>query len=139
VARAGVCARRWCGDDGVDAGEGLLHVAARLLAPGPDEGPRLLLRDVPRLGDARAAVHRLQVVAPDATTRDPRQCAQARLPGDATVLLELDDLVHHRVRHHHLHRHAERGPEAQPVGKVLRLAYRARAVDVAVTAGIGEQ
>src|SRR6185436_16632161 len=93
-----------CRNDLLDARQRGFHVAARLLAPGPDEGSRLLLRDVPRLGDARPTVDRLQLVTPDATPGEPRQRAHTRLPGDATVLLELDDLVHHRVRHHHLHR-----------------------------------
>ena len=57
----------------------------------------------------------------------------------SAVLVELDDLVDHRVGDAHLHRHPELRAQRQPLGADLGVAHGAGAVDVAVAGGVGEQ
>src|SRR4051794_15215898 len=82
----------------VEARQRGFHVGACLLARGADEDLRLLFRDVPRLGDARAAVDGFELVAPDTPAGYPCERLHVRCPRETAVLLELDHFVHHRVR-----------------------------------------
>ena len=108
------------------------HPQQRLL------GPRL--GDVPALAHARAAVDRLELVAPDRTAEHlADEAGRARLPGDPAVLLELDHGVGGRVGDAALHRHAELVAELQATGAALGFVHRAGAVDLVMTAGIGEE
>ena len=51
-----------------------------------------LLRDVPGLADAGAALDRLELVAPDPAAGElAHQSRSGRLPREPTVVLELDD------------------------------------------------
>lgn len=83
------------------------------------------------LGDARAAGHRLELPPPAVPAEVP--------PGDQAVGLELDHLVGHQIGHAHAHGHAEpvalleaRRPADLPL-------HGARAVELGVLAGVGEQ
>src|SRR6476620_2496032 len=86
-------------DEFLDSGEGRLHRFDRLLAGRLHERVDLLLGDVRQLPDARPALDRLELVAPHATAAEQRAEAsgQAGLPRDQPNVLELHDLVHHRV------------------------------------------
>ena len=61
------------------------------------------------------------------------------LPCDAPVVVELDHDVVGGIGDAALHGHPERGAQLDPLRSVLRILHRARAIDVVMPTGIGEQ
>src|SRR5471032_578124 len=90
------------GDQRAQAFEGPLHVPACLARPDVPEFQQDTLvigGDVPALFDQGSPVDRGELVAPGPTGHDlAHESLGTGLPGEASVLLELDDPVHRRVR-----------------------------------------
>ena len=96
-----------------------------------DDGERPRTVVVEGLGDERAALDLLEVVAPD------EQCEV--VPRDAAILFELDDAIARDVAETHLHVHRERGAERQSSRRALHRRHRAGAVQDDVLARVAEQ
>ena len=95
-------------------------------------GP-LLLAQVPRLGHQRAALDRLELVAPDAAAEHrAERTARRGLPRDAPVLVELDHRVAGGVGDPEVHVHAEPVAEGEPPTAAAGARDRAATVDLRV-------
>ena len=98
-------------------------------------------REVPRLADSRAALDGLELVTPDRTgSQDAADRSRRRvLPRDTAVVFELDHDVVGGVGNAPFHAHSEGVAQLDTLRSVLGLPHRARAIDVVMPTGIGEQ
>ena len=109
------------------------------------QGPLMVLADVPALADQGPAFDRLELVAPDSSGHEPahepgREPTWPALPGDAAILFELDHGGDHGVPDARLHGHSEVGAQAELVrGTGFGLLDGAGAIDIGVAGGIGDQ
>src|ERR1019366_8251743 len=131
------------GDDPLDLFERGRHALGGVGAhrSEPEHRPLVVLADVPAFAHQRPALDRLELVAPDSAARKlADEAGRPALPGDAAVLLVLDDGADHRVADPQLHRHAEGGPQAEFLRCArLHLANGARPVDLGMPSRVGHQ